>query len=123
MHPHDIKAFAQKVALQEAYGNKNRWVLIKAEKDGKTLWMSRAGFVEDKTKARPFNFDADGVAEQLFQAALQTGHLLDVEPIPADPDADEFECEKCHRIGDVEDSRAAPENRLLCDDCYQQEKL
>ena len=78
MHPTEIKAFARKVALQDAYGGRSAKVLVKAIKDGQTLWMGWKGFQADKLLARQFDFDADGVAEQIFQVACQTGQLLDV---------------------------------------------
>jgi hypothetical protein len=39
------------------------------------------------------------------------------KPKTADPNADQFECDKCHHIRDIEDSIKQPSGELFCDDC------
>ena len=105
MHPHDIKGFARKVALQKLYGGKGIKVFIKAKKDGETFWMTNQGFRPDKANAKPFDFDADGVADQVFQVACQTGQLLDVVPVEETAD------QKSRRLFDENQARQDAINR------------
>ena len=38
----------------------------------------------------------------------------------ADPENDEFECDVCHRIGDIEDSIRVGKDGLVCDKCAEE---
>lgn len=79
MNDKDIKGFARKVALQEAYGGKDALGHITAMKGGVKHWLGRQGFVKDSKDARLVHFDFEQVADQIQQVAMQMGELLGFE--------------------------------------------
>ena len=79
MHPTEIKAFARKTALDEAFAGKNVKGYVTAIKDGQKLWLGRTGFTPDKSQARKVDYDAEKVGDQIMQVAMQIGELLDFE--------------------------------------------
>lgn len=80
MHTDDIKAVVHRASLDALYKGKGTMVYVTTTKDGKKLYFGR-GFVADKNKATPLSYDLDRVGDQVFEAGIRLGILLDVEPV------------------------------------------
>lgn len=97
MHISDVKAFAERVVADKAYGGKNTCVLLWADPNGtgEKMYLSygRDG-TKERAKARRFFYDDDKVSESLRTLALQ-GMIIHVDAVKAgetfiDPNSDEY---------------------------------
>jgi hypothetical protein len=79
MHVNDIKAFANKVSLDEQYTGKKVVIKAKSPHDDSIKYMTMTGFDSEKREdAFEFRYTEDNVGSQVMTLAMQ-GITIEVE--------------------------------------------
>lgn len=76
MTPTEVVALARIAEYGKRF--KGKRVFLSTVKDGKRLWLGN-GWTEDKALARPYHWEMDAVADQVFEVAMRINVVLDVE--------------------------------------------
>jgi hypothetical protein len=69
----EVRAIANKAALDREFAGRNARVIVILPKDGKEFYVGLRGTTENKDEAFVYNYDNDGVADQCSQVIEMMG--------------------------------------------------